>query len=238
MSEVVHDDLKHFSDDDLNAIVAYLKSTPPKKEEAPSSLGVSDEAAGLYLNNCASCHQLDGQGIKGKIPALADNGAVKADGPQNVIKVILGGLPATDTFGPMPSFAHLDDGQIAAIANYVRTKWGNDAPANADGFLVADIRKNTPLMLALGEGQSQCPVQLRGGAKTVLDKANEAAENILQSLTDDNLVPSIEKLVPRIKALFRMPRGPGQWTDRCLLSRGGWQQLSKHRAKAQTSQYL
>jgi len=55
-------------------------------------------------------------------------------------------------------------------------------------------------MLALGEGQSQCPVQLRGGAKAVLDKANEAAGDILQSLTDDNLVPSIEKLVPQVKA--------------------------------------
>ena len=201
MSEVVHDDLKHLTDDDLNAIVAYLKSTPPKKEEAPSSLGVSDAAAGLYVTNCASCHQLDGQGIKGKIPALADNGASKAEGPQNVIRVILGGLPATDTFGPMPSFAaYLDDGQIAALANYVRTKWGNNAPANADGFLVADIRKTTPLMLALGQGQSQCPVQLTGGAKTVLDKANETAGNILQSLTDDNVVPSIEKLVPQVKA--------------------------------------
>ncbi len=201
MSEVVHDDLKHLTDDDLNAIVAYLKSTPPKKEEASSSLGVTEAAAGLYVSNCASCHQLDGKGMKGKIPALADNGAVKADGPQNVIKVILGGLPATDTFGPMPSFAaYLDDGQIAAIANYVRTKWGNNAPANADGFLVANIRKDTLLMLALGQGHSQCPVQLTGGAKTVLDKANEAAGTILHSLTDDNVVPSIEKLVPQIKA--------------------------------------
>ncbi len=201
MSEMVHDDLTHLTDGDLNAIVAYLESTPPKKEEATSSLGVSDVAAGLYLNNCASCHQLDGQGIKGKIPALADNGAVKAQGPQNVIKVILGGLPATDTFGPMPSFAaYLDDGQIAAIANYVRTKWGNNAPANADGFLVADIRKRTPLMFVLGQGQSECPLTLWGAARTVLDKANEAGGNILKSLTDDNVVPSIEKLVPQVKA--------------------------------------
>jgi mono/diheme cytochrome c family protein len=201
MSEVVHDDLKQLTDDDLNAIVAYLKSTPPKKEEATPSLGVSNVSASLYLNNCASCHQIDGQGIKAKIPALADNGAVKAGGPQDIIKVILGGLPATDTFGPMPSFApYLNDGQIAAIANYIRTKWGNHAPANADGFLVADIRKRTPLMFALGQGPSQCPVTLSGGATTVLDKANATAGNILRSLTDDNVVPSIEKLVPQIKA--------------------------------------
>ncbi len=200
MSEMVHDDLKNLSDDDLHAIAAYLKSTPPKEEQATSSLGVSDAAAGLYVSNCASCHQLDGQGIKGKIPALADNGSVKAEGPQNVIKVILGGLPATDTYGPMPSFAALDDAQIAAIANYVRTRWGNNAPTNADGFLVADLRARTPLMFALGQGPSECPVTLSGGAQTVLDKANATAGSILQSLTDANVVPSMEKLVPEVKA--------------------------------------
>ena len=201
MSEMVHDDLKHLTDDDLNAIVAYLKSTPPKEEAATSELGVSAAASRLYLNNCASCHQLDGQGIKGKIPALANNGSVKAQGPQNIIKVILAGLPATDTFGPMPSFAAcLNDGQIAAIANYVRTKWGNNAPSNADGFLVADLRSRTPLTLALGQGESQCPVQLTGGAKEVADKASSQAQNILQSLTDNNVVPVVEKLVPQIKA--------------------------------------
>ena len=201
MSEMIHDDLKHLTDDDLNAIVAYLKSTPPKQEAATSELGVREGASTLYLSNCASCHQLDGQGIKGKIPALANNGSVKAQGPQNIVKVILGGLPATDTFGPMPSFAaYLDDGQIAAIANYVRKKWGNNAPANADGFLVADLRSRTPLTLAFGQGESQCPVQLTGGAKAVAEKASSQAQDILRSLTDDNVVPTVEKLVPQIKA--------------------------------------
>ncbi len=201
MSDMIYDDLKHLTDDDLNAIVAYLKSTPPKQEAATPQLGVSEAAATLYLNNCASCHQLDGQGIKGKIPALANNGSVKAQGPQNIVKVILGGLPATDTFGPMPSFAtYLDDGQIAAIANYVRKKWGNNAPANADGFLVRDLRSRTPLTLAMGQGVSQCPVQLTGGAKAVAEKAGSQAQAILRSLTDDNVVPTVEKLVPQIKA--------------------------------------
>ncbi len=200
MSEVVHDDLKYLTDNHLQAIVAYLKSTPPKEEGAARSLGVTEVAGRLYLNNCASCHQLNGQGIQGKVPALANNGSVKARGPQDIIKVILGGLPATDTFGPMPAFGpYLDDGQIAAVANYVRTKWGNNAPANADGFLVADIRQRTPLMLVLGQGDSQCPLKLTGDAKTVEDQANSKAQNILQSLTDDNVVPSIEKLVPLIK---------------------------------------
>ncbi len=201
MAETIHDDLKNLNDDDLKAIIAYLKSTPPKEEAAATSLGVTEAAGGLYVSHCSSCHQLNGEGMEGKIPALANNGAVKAQGPQDVIKVILGGLPATDTFGPMPSFAaYLDDAQIAAIANYVRTRWGNNAPANADGFLVREIRQSTPLMLVLGQGTSQCPVKLSGTAQKVADEAKSQAKSVLQSLTDDNVVPAIEKLVPQTKS--------------------------------------
>lgn len=200
MARVVHETLSKLTDDDLKAIVAYLKSTQPKAEEIVATGAATSESATLFLNNCASCHQLNGEGIKGKIPALAQNGAVTAKGPQNIVKVLLGGLPATDTYGPMPSFAWLSDGQIAEIANYVRTNFGNNAPADADGFLVADIRKKTPLMLVLGQGSSQCPAELSDGAKAVSDKANADARNLLQSLTDDNVVPTVEKLVPKVKA--------------------------------------
>ena len=200
MAEVIHDDLKKLTDSDLKAIVAYLKSTAPKKKEAGPVLGTSAAAGELYLNNCASCHQLNGEGVKGKIPALAENGSVKAEGPENVVHVILGGLPATDTFGPMPSFANLDDGQIAALSNYVRTRWGNNAPPNADGFLVQKIRQESPLMLVFGEGTSQCPLELTSGTKAVLDKANAMARDLLQSLTDSNAADIVEKLVPEIKA--------------------------------------
>jgi mono/diheme cytochrome c family protein len=42
----------------------------------------------------------------------------------------------------MPSFAGaLSDGEIAAIANYVRTSWGNRASANATPALVARLRQ-------------------------------------------------------------------------------------------------
>lgn len=201
MVEVIHDDLKHLTESDLKAIIAYLKSTPPKKEEPGPAVSVSDAGSALYVQNCASCHQLDGQGIAGKIPPLAGNGAVKAHGPQDIVTVVLSGLPATETFGPMPSFAAtLSDGQIAEIANYVRTRWGNNAPANADGFLVANIRKDTPLMLSGGPGPSQCPINLTEGARAVFDKANATEKAILEALTDSNVAPSIEKLVPAIKA--------------------------------------
>ena len=39
------------------------------------------------------------------------------------------------------------------------------------------------------------PGGITGGARAVLDKTNSGAQNILQSLTNDNVVPSVEKLV-------------------------------------------
>ena len=43
----------------------------------------------------------------------------------------------------MPAFkARLNDQEIAEIANYGRTSWGNTAPANATPDMVAKIRKN------------------------------------------------------------------------------------------------
>jgi mono/diheme cytochrome c family protein len=41
----------------------------------------------------------------------------------------------------MPSFAGiLTDGQIAQIANYVRSSWGNAAAPNATATMVATLR--------------------------------------------------------------------------------------------------
>ena len=64
--------------------------------------------------------------MPGQIPALAGSGAVKAREADNVIRVVLGGLPATKSYAPMPALgAGMTDAQIAAVANYIRTAWGN-----------------------------------------------------------------------------------------------------------------
>jgi mono/diheme cytochrome c family protein len=45
----------------------------------------------------------------------------------------------------MPSFAaQLTDQQVADIANYVRTSWGNGAPSNATPQAVAAVRRPMP----------------------------------------------------------------------------------------------
>lgn len=68
---------------------------------------------------------------------------MKAPDPANIFKVVLGGIHPRANYIAMPAFkARLNDREIAEIANYVRTSWGNTAPANATPELVAKVRKN------------------------------------------------------------------------------------------------
>ncbi len=93
--------------------------SPAAKSQPAQATGPADGQA-LYQQRCASCHQNDGQGIAGVFPALAQN--PKLADETFVIKTILDGIPGTG----MPAFgSQLDDPQVAAIASYIRTAWGN-----------------------------------------------------------------------------------------------------------------
>ncbi|MHB8455625.1 MAG: c-type cytochrome [Acidiferrobacterales bacterium] len=153
MREVVQDSTRYLSDDDLKAIGEYLKSLSPISR--PGSGVKPDEftrkqGARLYVENCAGCHQREGTGVYGEVPPLAGNGAVIAPDPSDVIRVIIRGIPERGSYLPMPSFAlrsapsfaprQLTDAEIAEISNYIRTSWGNAAPVNATGKLVAKLR--------------------------------------------------------------------------------------------------
>ena len=77
-------------------------------------------------------------------PPLAGNGVVTASDSANILKVVLGGIPARNGYMVMPSLAgHLNDQQIADIANYIRTSWGNSAAPNATAAMVAKLRGTT-----------------------------------------------------------------------------------------------
>ena len=52
-----------------------------------------------------------------------------------------GGIPARGGFIPMPAFKdQLTDQQVAEIANYIRTSWGNAAQPNVTPAMVANMR--------------------------------------------------------------------------------------------------
>lgn len=74
----------------------------------------------LYKGICQDCHMPDGRGAEGAghYPALAKN--TKLAEPGYPISVVTHGLKSMPAFG-----GALSDQQIADVANYVRTHFGN-----------------------------------------------------------------------------------------------------------------
>ena len=93
--------------------------------ELPPNPGeLRSEGQQLYLEFCAECHQVDGTGYSDLFPRLAGNPVVALFDPQPVIETVLYGQ------GSMMSFRNkLNNNQIAAVLTYIRSAWGNNAPA-------------------------------------------------------------------------------------------------------------
>ena len=152
MQEVVHDSLSFLTPDDLDAMATYLldvtngTSAPALVAAKKLPPEIAARAAKLYADNCATCHQANGQGVAGSIPPLAGNPAVIATKPFDTLSVVLQGVPARDGIPAMPSFAgSLNDNDVAELANYVRTNWGNTAAPNATPALAASWRTTLSL---------------------------------------------------------------------------------------------
>src|SRR5262245_14548755 len=87
----------------------------------------------IFAAQCAACHQATGAGIPGVFPPLA--GSEWALGKDALVVQILlhgisGGIEVKGTTynGAMPPFGDkLSDDEIAAVASYVRSAWGNGA---------------------------------------------------------------------------------------------------------------
>jgi mono/diheme cytochrome c family protein len=200
MRETIDNSLRYLSDDDLRAMAGYLKSaTAGETAKAASQPGAPPperSGADVYLSHCAYCHLPNGQGVAGMIPALAGNPSITAQGPENPIHVVVGGLPASHGFAPMPAVgAAMSDGDIAAVVNYIRTAWDNKAPANAEAGTVADIRSKTHTLLA-GNRSGGCPTI----ADPKLAKLIDGVKGQLQGVDMSNMLPRIDAILPQLKA--------------------------------------
>ncbi|WP_321872866.1 cytochrome c [Burkholderia ubonensis] len=161
MTDVVGHSMQHMTDDDLTAIARYLKKLPPKVQgetryaydaAAANALQAGDASkpgAAVYRDNCMACHRSDGRGYTRVFPALGGNPVVQGDDPTSLIHVVLEGSAlqgtrtAPSTFTMPPFGWRLSDQEVADVANFVRTSWGNTgAPVSA--AQVAKVRKTTP----------------------------------------------------------------------------------------------
>lgn len=109
---------------------------------AANNPGSTSDGATIYLANCSSCHQPNGQGLAGAFPPLAGNPAVTGN-PIAVIAIVKNGLTGKlvvngQTYsGIMPSWRNvLADDQLAAVISYIRSAWHN----NASGVTLDQVR--------------------------------------------------------------------------------------------------
>ncbi|MBE0619069.1 MAG: c-type cytochrome [Burkholderiales bacterium] len=144
MADFIRDSTSHLTDADRLAMAGYLKSIPPDSRLRTGRVdpdATKRRGAQLYSDNCGSCHQALGRGMAGVFPPLTGNPEVLAADPSNLLQIIDRGIPARLGYGPMPGFqTQLTDQQVAEIANYVRSSWGNKAPPNATSARVATLR--------------------------------------------------------------------------------------------------
>jgi nitrite reductase (NO-forming) / hydroxylamine reductase len=128
----------------VTAVAGCAKSVHEAASESVSAqknpASASDGAA-VYLANCSSCHQPDGEGVPGAFPPLAQNPTVTGN-PIAVITIVTEGLSGRLVVngqaysGIMPRWKGvLSDEQIASVISYIRSSWKNQA----SGVSVSDV---------------------------------------------------------------------------------------------------
>lgn len=122
------------------AILTILSTSAAFADSAGVTFSTGDKftqktGEDLYANLCQACHMEKGEGAvgAGKYPALAKNTNLESAGYP--IYVILHGQKGMPPVGQM-----LDDEQVAAVVNYVRTHFGNDYKDAATAQDVKDAR--------------------------------------------------------------------------------------------------
>ena len=100
----------------------------------------------VYMRVCVACHGAEGQGVPATFPPLTETEWVTGD-PSIPTRVVLKGLAGPITVkgttynNAMPGWeASLDDAEVAAVVNYIRSSWGNDAEPIEPDF-VQELRQ-------------------------------------------------------------------------------------------------
>ena len=156
MAPVVKE-LAALPDQDIRAMAVYLNSfnnnetsksahneMAAKLESSTSTRSVTASGVGsrLYQGACAVCHEVGGPALFGSRPSLALNSNLHSAAPDNLIRVILDGipLPASSDLGYMPGFkASMNTEQVAELVSYLRQQFAPDKPPWKD--LLAAVHK-------------------------------------------------------------------------------------------------
>lgn len=138
MREAIDKSFSRMTDEDRQAIATYLlpadaviPKTPDVRglrpvtgDDLPPTLATISQGEQIYRDNCASCHNLSGQGQNG-LPALQNHPVLNKPVADNVAMAILDGVWPEKGQGMIGFAGSLDDEQIAAVTNYVMQDMGH-----------------------------------------------------------------------------------------------------------------
>ena len=126
----------------LAAATAFAQGSAPKKQDAKKPAAAAPAAPAqaaadgrkVYATTCAACHQAAGEGTE-VYPPLAGSEWVTGD-EGRLARIVLHGLTGeievagTAYSGVMPGWGVMfKDDELAAVMTYIRSSWGNKAPA-------------------------------------------------------------------------------------------------------------
>jgi mono/diheme cytochrome c family protein len=164
------------------------KAAGPGAAQVAAELTLAEQGKAVYAN-CQPCHQASGLGVPGQFPSLV--GADWVTGSEKrlvaiLLKGLVGPLKVGDAVynGAMPAWEKaLSDKKIAAVASYVRSTWGNNAPeiseakvaaakkefaSRVDPWTEADLQAIPANATIEGAGASAAPASPAGGASAVV----------------------------------------------------------------------
>jgi mono/diheme cytochrome c family protein len=105
----------------LLTLPASAQTGTPQRGGGGSGRIEAQTGEAVFAHVCAGCHMPDARGATGAgaYPALAGNAKLASAGYP--ITLVLNGRKAMPPLGDL-----LDDDQVAAVVNYVRSHFGND----------------------------------------------------------------------------------------------------------------
>jgi cytochrome c oxidase subunit II len=110
------------SEDDYAAWVMSMKKLAAASQDDPArtytQAELKERGEKVFGANCVACHQGNGKGIPGTFPALDGSKLVSGDAAAQIALLLSGNKG-------MPSWKHLNDVELAAVATYTKNSWSN-----------------------------------------------------------------------------------------------------------------
>ena len=157
MGEAVDHSLSHLAQQDIRAVVAYLRTVPAiASPDLPATLappapashrdgrGTADPRGKMVFEGaCVGCHGWTGESPISPFATLTGTWAVNDPSATNVAQIVISGTKRRTPPGAvsMPAFGSShSDAEIAAVANYVTARFGSKA-SRLTAQDVAELRK-------------------------------------------------------------------------------------------------